>query len=217
MSTRFKRRVLISLIFVLTVIGPPAVLFGQGTTLYFLAKFVRISGGSLIRTSATMIYASPSNYDETFYEYPFTMDSINDIERNTDGYLVPLLRYDDKYLLQDCPSYHDGEGCPGNLLTYYQNITVNLIPSTVDVYTHLFPMTPKYNNQKIYSCSTEQLKNGKKFVAFIVCFVGLIFVVFDGITAYVAIIDFLPSVIRRIRQRYPENDQMILLETDSVV
>ena len=192
MSTRFKRRVLISLVFVLTVIGPPAIIFGQGTTLYFLAKFVRISGGSLIRTSATMIYASPSNYDETFYEYPFTMDSINDIERNTDGYLVPLLRYDDKYLLQDCPSYHDGEGCPGNLLTYYQNITVNLIPSEVNVYTHLFPMTPKYNNQKIY-------------------------VVFDGITAYVAIIDFLPSVIRRIRQRYPENDQMILLETESHV
>lgn len=210
MSSCVKRRLLISLAIFACVTIILGSLAGEGIGLYFLYQSALTRPSFTVGANTTTIYASPSNYDNTFYDYPFTADSVYRILEETDGYLVPLLQRNDTYLMQDCPGYHDDEKCPGHLLTYYQNITFS--PDELSVHTNWVPMTPTYQNQTIFSCSTEQLRNGVKLSRFLVGFFGALILLAD-VYVFVSLVSQMPKFIRRIQRGYPDIQQEQLVES----
>lgn len=103
------------------------------------------------KTSLTPYYSSPSNDDRWFYEYPFSEHTREQIFRETDGYLVPLLYQDGKYFILDCPDYYIDRSCPSNLLRYYTDIT----GEAMDLKLWRMPnvMNTRFNDTAVYGCS----------------------------------------------------------------
>lgn len=134
-----------------------ATLAGSGTGMYYFIKgHASYKDITHVQPRVTEYYASPSNSDRTIYKYPFTFDVEERLVRETDGYLVPLLESDGAYLIQDCSDYYWGKFCPGTLLQYYTNINSTvIIGSIVRVYTLWWPISTKFNNTNVYSCSTD--------------------------------------------------------------
>lgn len=105
-----------------------------------------------VDTASTGYYTSPSNGARWFYHYPFSPQTVEQIIRETDGYLVPLF-HDNRYYVLDCPDYHLDAKCSGNILKYYTDISGE--SRNVELWSIGREMNNKFNNTSVFGCVAE--------------------------------------------------------------